>query len=161
MVIEGSYFQSVFRKEIKKFDWDVAPLPKGPKGRASMFYSHCWVMSANTRYPKETWGLIKAFAGIEAAEKFAKKGIDMPVYNIPRVKNAYLESEEKPAHRHFFIDALDYIVQDPLYRSYIPIREPYDTAIYNIKNKNADVKEELDKAVPQMQRMLDQFLAQF
>ncbi len=41
------------------FVWDVAPLPRGPVNRATVFIGGSWMISSQTHYPEKAWKLVK------------------------------------------------------------------------------------------------------
>jgi multiple sugar transport system substrate-binding protein len=49
-----------------KFVWDIAPLPKGPAGRQSLYISDVWMVSSKTKYPEQSWRLAKFLVSKES-----------------------------------------------------------------------------------------------
>src|SRR5207244_4432901 len=44
----------------KRFEWDVAPLPKGPTGkRPNSPAGGAWSIAANSKHPNEAWAWVK------------------------------------------------------------------------------------------------------
>jgi len=47
-----------------KFDWDIAPLPQGPKANAPIWVgASCYSVFKDTKYPKEAMELVKTLTG--------------------------------------------------------------------------------------------------
>ncbi|MCK4626151.1 MAG: sugar ABC transporter substrate-binding protein, partial [Phycisphaerae bacterium] len=56
------------------FAWDVAPLPKGPVNRATVFIGGGWMISSKTRYPEKAWRLAKFLINEYSSELSMRTG---------------------------------------------------------------------------------------
>ena len=78
MDVNGRWWVPPYRN-ITKFEWDVAPLPKGKK-RASVLLGLGHAVSSKTKHPEAAWKLA-AFLAEEKAQKLtASLGIAIPAY---------------------------------------------------------------------------------
>jgi multiple sugar transport system substrate-binding protein len=62
---DGSWFLRYWVEGIEGFDWNVAPLPAGPKGRTAFGNSDAWLMYEGTEHPDAAWELVKFFVSPE------------------------------------------------------------------------------------------------
>jgi len=62
---DGSWFLRYWAEGIESFDWDVAPFPKGPKGRAVLGSDDAWMIYQGTKFPDTAWELVKFFVSPE------------------------------------------------------------------------------------------------
>lgn len=68
MMWAGSWFPGIFAANAELADKiDVAPLPEGPAGRATLLTSNAYAMSANTEHPDEAWAFLSFLASPEGA----------------------------------------------------------------------------------------------
>lgn len=49
-----------------KFNWDVLPLPRGPKGRGSTLSGDGWWIKKDTKVPQVAWEFVKTMVGEES-----------------------------------------------------------------------------------------------
>lgn len=64
-------------KNIKKFDWDVAELPRG-KQRNTTIVTVCYSISSRCKYPEAAWELVKYLTGKEGQIAVAAGGQAVP-----------------------------------------------------------------------------------
>jgi multiple sugar transport system substrate-binding protein len=76
MAISGSYQVPGYQK-ITAFQWDIAPKPKGPKGRASILYGSGWGISSKSKSPDQAWQFTK-YMTYKGAELLASQGFSIP-----------------------------------------------------------------------------------
>lgn len=89
--------------------WDVAPVPKGPKGRATRFATFDLSISNTTKHPEEAWKLLKFLSSPFAMRTRLKMGAAdyTPSRRSVAQSPDYL-SINPPDHPEVFIRALDY-----------------------------------------------------
>ena len=99
------------------FDWDVAPFPKGPVGRATLVNSAGIVISSVSKHPDEAWKFVQFVISEEGQSMLTALGFAIPV--IDKVANSpvYLEQAAKGNHK-VFLDALAYAHPKPSFRGY-------------------------------------------
>ncbi|MBU6361717.1 MAG: extracellular solute-binding protein [Chloroflexi bacterium] len=93
-------------KTAGKFDMDAVLLPVGPKGRQGTCYSgNQWMINAKTKYPAESWELLKYLASTEAGVYLVTEGKVQPNGR----KSAWADPRVTKVNRMFGI-ATDLIV---------------------------------------------------
>ena len=100
MVFEGSWMISAAKT--LKFNWDIAPLPKGPNGRVSAFNGLAHVVAAKTKYPNEAWKLAKWMDSYESQKIIAKYGSAFPA--IGKLMPEYLAGLKGSQKFKYFSD---------------------------------------------------------
>ncbi len=99
------------------FKWDVAPMPKGPAGRATGVNSAGFVIAKDSKHPDAAWEFVEyAFSAAGQAE-LAKIGLAMPVRKSVAESAAYLDQPVK-IDQKLFVDALDYAHVKPVFKGY-------------------------------------------
>lgn len=108
MYITGSWAAAlVFHKEIKTFDYDVAPIPKG-KRRAAFMGGASFGILKLSKHKKEAWELVKFMTGPEIQAHFARTQHIIPSRRSVAESGAYLYLKDKPKNKQAFIDAIKY-----------------------------------------------------
>ncbi|RKY89233.1 hypothetical protein DRQ09_01715 [candidate division KSB1 bacterium] len=78
MIVPGGSFWITEFREYKELDWDIAPLPAGPAGRATTIAPGGWGISSQSKHPEEAYRLLKFIAGKKGQEIMAKSGLFIP-----------------------------------------------------------------------------------
>jgi multiple sugar transport system substrate-binding protein len=99
------------------FDWDVAPFPAGPAGRATLVNSAGIVISAATPHPDEAWKFVQFVISRGGQSKLTELGFAIPVIDSVANSPVYLEQAAKGNHK-VFLDALEYAHTKPSFRGY-------------------------------------------
>ncbi|MEU0569702.1 sugar ABC transporter substrate-binding protein [Nonomuraea sp. NPDC005983] len=79
MFYDGSY-DAVMYQNSKGLNWDVAPMPKGPKSNASIIHGLANVIYAKTKHPQEAWEFEKFLSSEEGNRIQAESGAVIPAY---------------------------------------------------------------------------------
>ncbi|HEV2122477.1 MAG TPA: sugar ABC transporter substrate-binding protein, partial [Chloroflexota bacterium] len=75
MYLHGSYQIGRFRKDIKDFQWDVAPLPKGPAGRAVLISGNpSHAITAPGKNKERAWQFLRWWVGKQNANQVVLPG---------------------------------------------------------------------------------------
>lgn len=82
MYINGSWMISELRNKAK-FKWDVAPVPKGPKGRATVLFTVGMVIPTGSKHQEEAWEFLKYLGGTAGQSFFGNTKI---ASGIPAIK---------------------------------------------------------------------------
>ena len=93
-----------FSKEIKNFEWDVAPLPKGPAGRPPWLAGTCYAVLERSKHKEEAWEFIQWMSGTECQKKGAERNLFIPARRS--AAKAFLDVTRKPASKKYFIKPL-------------------------------------------------------
>ncbi|WP_214409741.1 ABC transporter substrate-binding protein [Sphaerisporangium fuscum] len=113
MFYDGSY-DSSFYYRTQGLNWDVAPMPKGPKGNQSIIHGLANVIYAKTKHPDQAWEFVKFLASEEANRIQAETGAVIPAYE--GMADTWVKS--MPGHNmQVFVDARDGAVPYPISRN--------------------------------------------
>lgn len=108
MFISGSWAAPmVFQKEIKTFDWDVAPVPKG-KVRAVFIGGGAFGVLSRSKHKKEAWELVKFMVSPTMQRHYAQTKHIIPSRRSVAESGAYLYLKDKPKNKKVFIEAISY-----------------------------------------------------
>ncbi len=101
-----------------KFKWDVAPIPKGPKGRVTTVNSAGFVVSKDSKAPDAAVAFVKFAIGEQGQTLAASTGLAVPIRASVANSPAYLAQTTAKIDHKLFIDALDYAQLLPVFRGY-------------------------------------------
>lgn len=99
------------------FDWEVAPFPSGPAGRATLVNSAGIVIGAHTEHPDESWEFVNFVTSEEGQSILTSLGFAIPILEAAANGPAYQDQASKGNHQ-LFIDALEYAHTKPSFRGY-------------------------------------------
>jgi multiple sugar transport system permease protein len=103
-------------KEIKRFKWDIVPVPSGAAHASEIFYT-AWAMSAQTKHPDESYELMKFLCGKSGQIASAHLGLAVPSLRSVAYSDDYLCPPELPrVNTRLYLDALNYARLDRLPR---------------------------------------------
>ncbi len=92
-------------REIKEFDWDVAPLPTG-KSRASILHSDAYFLTAASKNKAAAYAFIEFANGQEGQGIIARTGRTVPSLKSVAESSAFLDGVSKPLSNRVFLDAI-------------------------------------------------------
>jgi multiple sugar transport system substrate-binding protein len=108
MYFSGSWAVPLyFEKEIKDFEYDVAPMPKG-KRRAAFFGGASYAVLEGSKHKREAWELVKFMVRRDALRERAIKEQVVPSRISVAESEAFLRLKGPPKHRKVFLDAIEY-----------------------------------------------------
>ena len=99
------------------FHWDIAPLPLGPKGRATSVNSAGFVIAKDSKNPDAAWEFVKYAFSDAGQTELAKIGFAVPVRKSVAESPDYLGQATKIDHA-LFVKALDYAHLKPVFKGY-------------------------------------------
>jgi multiple sugar transport system substrate-binding protein len=103
MVFNAIYFLPTYRK-VDLFEWDVAPIPKGKKGRATTNPTSGLAMWKGTRNPDATWAFMRHLISEESERTYVTEGINgMPVNKA--AAQLILQDSRPPKNKQLYFDA--------------------------------------------------------
>lgn len=119
MLVDGRWNVTEFRKNISKFDWDVAPLPMykeydadgnitvhGVEAGHSGSVALC--IPSNCKVPNAAWLFIEYVGGVDGQTKQAEAGFAIPLQKNIANSEVFLQSDKKPRNSKIFIRATEY-----------------------------------------------------
>jgi len=104
MYVCGGWRVLPFR-EIKDFEWDIAPIPISPTSgqRGTVVDTVAWSIAKGTEYPDAAWELLKFFTGEAGQVRMAEGGTATPSMIKYANSDAFLDPTKPPAHRKVLI----------------------------------------------------------
>lgn len=109
MVVSGSWAaELIYKNEIRDFEYDVAPLPAGPAGRATFFGGAAYAVLSRSKHKEEAWELVKWMTGKEYQESAAIRSQIIPSRISVAEGAAYLKLDKPPKNRKAFLDMIKY-----------------------------------------------------
>ncbi|CAH1216299.1 Putative ABC transporter substrate-binding protein YesO [Paenibacillus plantiphilus] len=104
MTRNGVWLKDTY-KDIKDFEWDIAPLPK-QKQASTVLHTSYFTMSSKSKHKEEAWELIKWLSGPEVQEGIDSKAGFLPTRKSVSDKEVY--DTKMPASTHLIGDTADY-----------------------------------------------------
>jgi len=105
MFVSGSWAAPlIFAREVKGFTYDVAPLPKGPRARASFIGGAGYAILSRSRHKQAAWEFVKWMTGPEYQADAAKSSGIVPSRRSVARSGAFLNANEPPRHRAVFLE---------------------------------------------------------
>jgi multiple sugar transport system substrate-binding protein len=103
-------------REIKGFNWDVAPMPTGPAAGKDWQFWGAYVVNAKTANPDAAWKLVETLTSTDVQNKVSSLGANIP----SRVDQAAIDSfltYTPPANNQAFVDGIqnDPVAEGPLW----------------------------------------------
>lgn len=110
MYFSGSWAVPLyFSKDIKgAFEYDVAPVPKGPVCRATFYGGASYAVLRGSKHKDLAWELVKFMVSKESLRERAIKEQVIPSRISVAESNAFLDLPGPPKHRKVFLDAIEY-----------------------------------------------------
>jgi multiple sugar transport system substrate-binding protein len=106
MSLDGDWQVNYYADTITKFNWDIAPVPLGPRGTPYIIGdTNSWSIYAGTAHPKEAWELLSWLVGHEAMTKYAAQ-IGLP--SLKSAASAWSAGYKAPAHRALVLKYMKY-----------------------------------------------------
>ena len=93
MVFNGQWNIPGFREALK-FNWDISPLPAGPKGKAQITHGGTYIGYSKTKVPDLSWTMIKWIAGPD----WQRNVYGLSGYSVPSLSteaNAFVEPSQQ------------------------------------------------------------------
>ncbi len=141
-----------FDKEIKDFEWDVAPLPKGPERRASMLAGAAYAALSRSRHPDEAWLLVEWMTNADFQSQAAHRTQIIPARKS--VADEYLKIDRPPRNKQVFLDAIADSWTSPKVSCAPEIKKILDSSAEKMRLGKEPVKKIADETVPVVDRFL-------
>jgi multiple sugar transport system substrate-binding protein len=100
-------------RDIKTFDWDVAPLPRG-KEPVGLLHSDAFFMASSSNNKPAAWAFIEYANSVEGQSILAKSGRTVPSLKSVAQSAAFLNPGEKPKSNRVFLEVIPYIRAVPV-----------------------------------------------
>ena len=104
MQISGRWLVPKYREEAK-FNWDIAPFPKGDAGSVVPLDASGWAVAKSSKHKNEAILFIKYLSSKENIEKMTQSGLIVPA-RIDAANSEYFLDGKKPDNAKVFLDVI-------------------------------------------------------
>lgn len=112
---------------VAPFSWDIAPLPRGKRGRPNFSGTLFYGLASASKSPDASWTFLKFLCGEPGQGPFVRAQIGAPV--LKGLEKSYLELPPPPDNRKVVIDALPNLKALPKAVRMMEIYEPVFTKV--------------------------------
>ena len=144
MHISGRWSTPGYRKNLD-FSWDTARFPRGKAGSVVDCDTSGWAISSSSKYPKESWRLIKFLANRKSAENFAQSGLIVPARIDAANSEDFLDKKLPPENSKVFVNIISDSVPTPVIENYQELTDILDSALEPLWLGEKTAKEVIDK----------------
>ena len=114
MLLLGTWNIPMFKMNIKKFNWGITLVPKGPTGlRGYEMVGEGYGILKTSRHKNEAWDLVSFLTGNEGEMKFAGIGEAIPALQSIANSSAYL-SDVRPEIKETILRSIQFGVFSPM-----------------------------------------------
>lgn len=97
-----------YNAKIRSFDWDICPLPSGPKGNISIVKGNQLVISSESKHPQEAWRLLRFLTSPEIENVlYVKNRRAFPTLKSVVYSQEFLHPTGRPYNVQVFIDSVE------------------------------------------------------
>jgi multiple sugar transport system substrate-binding protein len=100
------------------FKWDVAPMPKGPAGRATSVNSAGFVLAQGSKHPDEAFQFIKFVLSPAGQKRLSELGFAIPVLKSVAESDTFLKQPGPGIDQKVFLDSLAFAHMKPVFKGY-------------------------------------------
>ncbi len=115
------YWETYRFKKIRKFRWDVAPLPVGKEEATSMAL-RSYVVCSRSRHPKLAYEFVRMLAGEKLQRALARIGNGVPGLKRAAFSEDFLKPRVPPDSERVFLDAIETIRIPPVFAHWRDMR---------------------------------------
>ena len=131
-----------YRKSVKKFDWDIAPMPSGPKGDRVVVKGNQIVANALTKHPDLAWEFLKFITGPETEQMVCGTlRRSTPTRKSVQQSAEYLQAELPPYHPKVFLDSVErgrILPINPRYNEWSTEFTSATELLFNLQSESAE-----------------------
>jgi multiple sugar transport system substrate-binding protein len=128
------------------FNWDVAPMPKGPVGQATSVNSAGFVVAKDSKNPDAAFEFLKYVLSEPAQTRLAQLGFACPVLESVAESDAYLK-QSTPIDHKVFLDSLAFAHMKPVFKGYDEWSSAIGDGMADIWTGDAELVPTLNDAV--------------
>ncbi len=124
-------------RDITKFKWNVANMPKGKSKRVSTLFTVAYCISSQTKNKELAWELVKFLSSPEIQKDVANSGLAIPIrksvaYTDDFLKAAALQRNQPQVDSNVYLDALKYATDFRRPTYWVRIRDILDEYIQKV-----------------------------
>lgn len=105
MHLSGRWLTPKYREEAK-FNWDIAPFPKGDKGSIVPMDASGWAISKSSKHPQEAEKFIEFLSSKDSIEKFTQSGLIVPARKDVANSKYFLDNKS-PKNAKVFLNIIE------------------------------------------------------
>jgi multiple sugar transport system substrate-binding protein len=140
-------------REIKDFDWDIAPLPQDVH-TASLVHSDAYCMPSAVKNKDLVWKFIEFANSVEGQTIVAASGRTVPSLRSVAESQAFLDPKQKPYNSRVFLDMIPYLQALPSNATWIDVEEVTDNELQRAFYGQASIEDAVQSAVSLSQPLL-------
>jgi multiple sugar transport system substrate-binding protein len=142
--------------DVKQFEWKVAPIPKGPTGRANFFHLAMFAIASNSKNQAAAWKFLKYLVSPEGIKQAASSLQGVPARNSLADDPEFTQDELATEHDAYqpFLTSLPTVHRAPYVANFAQYQDKIDAALDPVwvgKKSAAEVTpglcKELDKSL--------------
>jgi multiple sugar transport system substrate-binding protein len=142
---------SVFRKTCS-FEWDLAPIPSGPKSRCTDAVGSALAVTAQSRNPDAAFEFVRWLTS-EQGMKFLVT-VESPSCVKLAHSDEFLQSAGAPKSKNVAIEAMEYTRAPIQHPQYAEIMDTLNSELNRAMLGKIGIREALENAVPKVDRVL-------
>jgi multiple sugar transport system substrate-binding protein len=128
------------------FNWDVAPMPAGPAGKATSVNSAGFVVAKESKNPDAAFEFLKYVVSEPAQKRLAELGFALPVLESVAKSDSFLK-QSTDINQQVFIDSLAFARMKPVFKGYDEWSSAVGDTMAPIWTGEAELDPTLDAAV--------------
>jgi multiple sugar transport system substrate-binding protein len=136
-----------------KFNWDVAPMPKGPAGQATSVNSAGFVVGKASKSPDAAFEFLKYVVSEPAQTRLAQLGFACPVLKSVAQSDAFLK-QDTTINQQIFLDSLAFAHLKPVFKGYDEWSSTIGDGMAPIWTGEAELQPTLDTVIPAADEVL-------
>ncbi len=153
MLMDGRWRVPSLRKKAT-FQWDVAPLPKGPSGSITGLDSSGYAMASKTQHPNESWALIEYRSSFEVMSRLTESGLMIPARKDVAESAIFLAPEQLPRNSRVFLDVIPQGVPTRSHPRWNELSEEINLALEPVWDGKQTPEEAIKLVLPKLGRIL-------
>ncbi|HEV2125209.1 MAG TPA: extracellular solute-binding protein, partial [Chloroflexota bacterium] len=118
-MLAGGGNWNTYRTQIKSFEWDIVPYPKGKVRRGHTATPLLFMIPTGTKFPEQGFSFLLHLVSDDAQKIIAAKGFRMPPKKAQANSSLWLRPELPPKNQKLWVEAMDGAQWEPQ----IPQRE--------------------------------------
>ncbi|MGC8767305.1 MAG: ABC transporter substrate-binding protein [Brevinematia bacterium] len=128
-------------RDITKFKWNVAQMPKGKVRRASTLFTVAYCIHSKTKNPELAWKLVKFLSSPQIQKDVAESGLAIPIRKSVAYSDAFLKApaivkNQPQVDSKVYLDALQYVTDFKRPVKWVEIRDILDEYMQKILNND-------------------------
>jgi multiple sugar transport system substrate-binding protein len=117
--------------DVKQFEWKVAPIPKGPAGRANFFHLAMFAIASNSKNQAAAWKFLKYLVSPEGIKQAASSLQGVPARNSLADDPEFTQDELATEHDAYqpFLTSLPTVHRAPYVANFAQYQDKIDAAL--------------------------------